>query len=365
MKRVLTILEYGGAAGQDIVRGSIFRDHFTKANISIRYMGRRPAGLRKIRASQSRLVQELTTTLEYRLALAVYEKLGMRLNDSRIIAASRNFDAIHLIKVSSLDFIKKLRSRTSARLVYDLGDALWLPYYRNQYPHIDDILSSVDAVTCDNRYGLEYAAGRNRETFLWPTISQVEFFDTYTRGDKPSLSSGQITLGWVGGYDTAYNLYLIWEVLEHIFKKYPHLHFRLLGVGKDYRVLPQFENVRVSVLPGYTRDTMIREVMNMDIGLFPMFDIENSTVRGILKALIYMSGGAVVVGSPRGEMTELIQDGQNGFLPDSPADWIRVLESLIEDGGLRQKVSAAALHLVRSNYTIAQSFDCLKKALDV
>jgi glycosyltransferase involved in cell wall biosynthesis len=365
MKHILTVLEYGGAAGQDIVRGSIFKPYFSEANIVADYAGRHPSGMRRLRSSSSALVQQFSRSFGYKIAMTLYERTGMFINDQNILNRAKEYDVIHLIKVSSLEFISKLRSSTSARLVYDLGDALWLPFYQNQYPNISSILSLVDAVTGDNLYALDYAKKFNQDVYLWPTIAQVEKFDLARGRPKPSLRSGIITIGWIGAQDTVYNLYKIWEALEKVFLKYDHIHLRLLGPGRDYFVLPQFENVRFSVLPGYTSDVMITEILGMDIGIFPMFDTINSAARGILKALVYMSGEAVVIGSPRGDMLQLIQDGENGCLAETDQEWIQKLEMLIENIELRNKLAQAGLETVRSNYTIRQSFDCLLKALKI
>ncbi len=41
--------------------------------------------------------------------------------------------------------------------------------------------------------------------------------------------------------------------------------------------------MRVTTLPFYSQEEMIREILRMDIGLFPLFDVEDSRARGILK----------------------------------------------------------------------------------
>ena len=56
-----------------------------------------------------------------------------------------------------------------------------------------------------------------------------------------------------------------------------------LGTGHDPARLPPFEAVRVTTLPFYSQEEMIREILRMDIGLFPLFDVEDSRARGILK----------------------------------------------------------------------------------
>ena len=92
-------------------------------------------------------------------------------------------------------------------------------------------------------------------------------------------------------------------------------------------------------------------------------EVETDSGRGYLKALVYMSGEAAVIASPRGQMGELIWDGENGFLAGSPDEWLAKLERLITDQALRQKLAVAGLTTARNEYSLEKSFDGLLQAL--
>ena len=108
---------------------------------------------------------------------------------------------------------------------------------------------------------------------------------------------------------------------------------------------------------------MVREVLGMDIGLFPLFDIEDSRVRGILKATVYMSGEAAVVATPVGQNATLINPRENGLLATSSDEWIASLSALIADPQLRRQLAANGLQTVRGAFTGRDCFDQLCRSL--
>ena len=362
-RKVLFVMQGGGGLSQDYVRGKIYQDLFASHDITATYIGHHfplPGWLAR---PSSRIGQQLMTSLEYRFLWKIVDAVGIRLNRQRIVRMARYYDAIVLVKVSSLSLVEQIRRHSGARLVYDLSDAVWLPFWGTEYADIRRILSTVDVVTWDYKYTLEFARQYNPNTHPWPAASQVELFDVVRGQPKPSLTNSRITLGWLGSHATAFSLYEIWEALEHIFETHPNLHLRLVGAGTDRLLWPHFERVSYSVLPFYSPQQMIDEVLKMDIGLFPLFDVQDSRVRGLLKALVYMSGEAAVIASPRGQIPELIQDGMNGMLANSTQEWVDKLERLITDHELRRRIAAAGLETARRDFSLEKSFEALLHAL--
>jgi glycosyltransferase involved in cell wall biosynthesis len=108
---------------------------------------------------------------------------------------------------------------------------------------------------------------------------------------------------------------------------------------------------------------MVKEVLAMDIGLFPLFNTEEALMRGALKATVYMSGGAVAVCRNLGESRELIEDGVNGVLAEGPEEWFAKLEHLVLDGDRRRAIAAAGLRTIRERFTREQCLESLLAAL--
>lgn len=286
-------------------------------------------------------------------------RLVARLNEFRILAAARRHDVVYLSKVDSYRLLRGLRRVARARLVLDFGDALWLPGRTGA--RLGEVLRLVDAVTTDNETTANFIRQFNPCCAVIPDCPQVEVFD----GRRGAVGKGgdRITIGWIGTPGTAYNLYVVWEALERLFTAHPKLHLRLVGAGFDRSRLPPFERVQFSEKPVYTQSEMVDEVLRMDVGLFPLQDVEASRVRGVLKATVYMAGEAVAVCSPVGQCKELIQDGVNGFLAGSTDEWVERLEVLVREPELRRKVARAGLETVRAGFLVDHSFAKLQAML--
>lgn len=363
-KRILIITEAGQSRPSGWVRALIYSDLFKKRNIHVDYTARQSPWLNGLLGRKGILYNRLLNAgignFIGRLGLVI-----SRVREYLIIQrAKNNYDVIYIQKAGSYKLVIKLRRIHKGLLVFDLNDGLWLPANANYAEgKIREILSLVDAVTCDNPYGLDFARSFNKKAFLVADPAQVELFDQFR--DRGLNINNPLVIGWIGGPSSLFNLFSIWEALEIVFSRHKNLILRLVGTGYDSLLLPRFEKVQFSCLPYYSQLDMVHEVLQMDIGLFPLFDVEDSLARGILKGAIYMSGEVAVIASPRGQVCAIIQDGVNGMLANSTEEWVTKLEQLITDSELRQRIAAAGLETVRRNFTIDKTFQELMKALEI
>jgi glycosyltransferase involved in cell wall biosynthesis len=355
------VTEAGDAWPSGRIRALSYRKYFAADGFDVQYRTRLNPALTKAILHPGRLSRRILDLGVGRL-LAAANRCWARLGEARIASRARSCDAVYLQKVLSPRLISRLRRSTRARLVFDLNDGLWLPWMgRFAGGNVGEMLKMVDAVTCDNPDGLEFARGYNTDGFVVPDPPQIELFDQWRPRVRGSDSC--VVLGWIGSASTAFNLFLIWEALERLFRRFENIQLRLIGAGYDWRLLPRFEKVKLTTVPFYSQEQMVREVLAMDIGLFPLFDVEDSLARGVLKATVYMAGEACVVASPVGQTRSLIRDGENGLLAESN-EWLQKLTALVEDTSLRSRLATAGLQTVRENFTTRQCYEKLKAALD-
>jgi glycosyltransferase involved in cell wall biosynthesis len=362
-KKVLVVLEAGNAYPSGYLRGLIYKDYFERTGFQVEYINRLDPKLIKLAHYPPRLLTPLFALGLRKVMTSIILALGV-VKERVIARKARNCDVVYMSKVTSLRLVNKLR-RTKAKLVLDFGDAVWLPGRAGE--KFNGVLRNVDAVTTDNEMTAQYARKVNPNCTVIPDSPQVEWFDRHRPVEtRPGATKKDSTviLGWVGSPGTAYNLFVVWEALERLFSKYPNLHLRLLGTGPNRDLLPPFERVTYSNRESYSQSDMIDEVLQMDIGLFPLQDVESSRVRGVLKATVYMAGKAVVVCSPVGQCVDLIQDGVNGMLAASPDEWEQKIEQLILNPDLRDKIAEAALETIRHDFTVAAAFNKLRAVLN-
>ena len=319
------------------IRGLIYEDLLTKNGWTVRYVDRRPE-----------------SDIEKDEAIKKREK--------EIVNMARGFDLVYLLKAPSLPLIKQIKKKTRAKTIFDLTDALWKPHFRSVgWSDLEGILEQVDAVFSENEYICAYGRKFNRNVFSIPACTQVELFDEARKKCKPR-NDGRIRIGWIGSPSTMSAIRNLQEPLERLFACHPNLELRVVGCGQEG--IPAFRNVRCTAIPSYNEEDMIREVLSMDVGIFPPpFDEEDYTIRGALKAMIYMSGGLPVVCFRAGDCEKIIQDGINGMLASNDEEWESKLHFLVNSKEVRQRMGESALDTIRQEHSIERVFAKLQEAL--
>src|SRR5215470_16988933 len=356
-RRLLVVLEAGDRWPSGVVRGTVYRELFAKHGFDAIFMTRQP--LEMMDWLDGPHSAPMRVLLHYRVRKKLLSR-ATAASEKEILKHAQNADIVYTSKILSYPLVQALCKQTNAHVVYDFGDALWLA--GNNSDEFNDVLRTVDAVTTDNEKTAQYVRTFNPHCTVIPDTPQIEQFDK-RRGELIPKPDDPIVLGWIGTPGTAYNLYLIWDVLEELFERHENLQLRIVGAGWDERLIPPFEKVRFTTLPTYNQNQMIEEIFRMHIGLFPLQNLEKSRVRGVLKALVYMSGEACVIGSPVGQSLEVIEDGTNGLLAGSSQEWISKIEMLIQNKDLRARLAKNGLETVRSKFSLEKSFVLLKEVL--
>jgi glycosyltransferase involved in cell wall biosynthesis len=170
--------------------------------------------------------------------------------------------------------------------------------------------------------------------------------DTDRYHPKTSYSGQEpLRIGWSGSLSTAKYLHLLDGVFVALAKEVP---FKLVVMGDASFTLP---GVDVEAM-AWREEIEIPTIRSFDIGVYPLPDEEWVLGKSGLKALQYMAAGVPTVATAIGTIFRIIEDRENGFLVSSPEQWRAVLQQLLKDPNLRERIGRNAVKTVRESYSI-------------
>lgn len=273
-------------------------------------------------------------------------KLLKKLDDYDIIIVVRE-----ALMTRSLFFEKQFR-KSRAVLVYDFDDSIWLSnvsaanrlFSRMKNPSkTSRIISMAHTVIAGNEYLAAYASRWNKAIINIPTTVDTADF---APGQKTMKDKGTIVIGWTGSVTTIPHFQFIEPVLLKLKMKYGK-RLSFIVIGKDSYTNPSLDIEGIAWSLAKEKE----ELSRFDIGIMPLPDDEWTRGKCGFKGLMCMSMGIPVVMSPVGVNKDIIQDGENGFLAVTEAEWIEKLSLLIDSEDLRREMGMRGRETVVRKYS--------------
>lgn len=154
-----------------------------------------------------------------------------------------------------------------------------------------------------------------------------------------------VTFGWIGSATNHYLLDIVTPVLSQVAKKHK---IRFVVITNDgYVPNADFEVVRVP----WSLETEIESLCGIDIGLMPLYDNPEERGKCGFKLIQYMGLGIVSIASAVSVNSEIVDDGENGFLVHRESDWLRVIEEVLARRAEFSGIGAAARAKIQSHYS--------------
>ncbi len=273
---------------------------------------------------------------------------------SKDVSRADEFDYIFIQREAFMTgsiFFEKRFAKTKAKLIFDFDDSIWLQdknEVNNKLAFLKNpaktskIISLCDTIVAGNNYLADYARQYNNNVVIIPTT-----IDTDTYKPKPKIDNAKIVIGWSGSFTTIKHFEGAIEALTKIKAKY--------GVRVSFKVIGD-ENYHHNILDingqEWQANTEVQDLQEFDIGIMPLPDIDWTRGKCGLKGLQYMGLAIPTIMSPVGVNTEIINDGENGFLAETPDEWVDKLSQLIESAELRRKLGAAGRETVVARYSV-------------
>ena len=250
-------------------------------------------------------------------------------------------------------WLERLLHRRGTPLIFDYDDALFLFKPSTHTPLADafkrphrivEIFRLVDCVLAGNDW-LRARAGEHCADAR--TFHVAEDLQRYPA--RPARrKDADVVLGWLGSPSTEKYLAAIREPLRQLCRERPGLRLRIVGGGR-------FADAEIPVEhASWSLDTEAAQLHGFDIGLMPLPLEEWSLGKSGGKARTYMAAGLPAVCTGIGYNSELIRDGETGFLVREAEQWRQVLLRLIDDQALRERVGAAARQDVEARFSLQQ-----------
>ncbi|MBD2715712.1 glycosyltransferase [Microvirga sp. STR05] len=239
------------------------------------------------------------------------------------------------------------------KIIYDFDDAIWMKDPAGEQTFISglkwqqkvgQICRWAYKVSCGNSYLRDYALQFNPNSLINPTTLDTEHLHNRIRDQ---YTPERPIIGWTGTHTTLRHLDLVWPVLERLEREGYDFEFRVISNQP-----PDYKGLKNLTYTPWRKDTEIADLSQFHLGLMPLVDDPWARGKCAFKALQYMSLGMPALVSPVGMNTEVVQEGINGFVCDTPEQWDAALRRLLASQDLRATQGAAARRTIVERYSV-------------
>ena len=247
-------------------------------------------------------------------------------------------------------FFEWLFRLLSRQMIYDIDDLVFLgkttqynqivQWLRGPEKYFYQMRVADHVITCTPYLDSFVRKHNQRTTDISSTINTKTY-----RPIENYANDHQLVLGWTGSHSTVPYL----RLLEHVLQGLREWHdFKLLVIGTaEFRI----DGIEVEAFP-FDRESEVRDLRRIDIGLYPLPDEEWVLGKSGCKALQYMAMGIPAIATAVGANFRVIENGISGFLVKSDDEWRLRLAELMGDPELRRRIGQAGRERVERYYSV-------------
>ena len=195
----------------------------------------------------------------------------------------------------------------------------------------------------------------NQNVCIIPTVVDTENVHTF---QKQRVKKNRKIVGWTGTFSNFNNFSLVLPAIKRIQNEF-NIQFFIIA-DKD----PKLIELEYHYIP-WNKKTEINDLRKLDIGIMPLLDGEVQRGKCGFKAIQYMAIGIPPVISPVGVNTEIVKDGENGFLAQSSDDWYIKIKILLENNEIYNSISLKARKTIEGEYSVNSSLPLFMKLFEL
>jgi glycosyltransferase involved in cell wall biosynthesis len=271
----------------------------------------------------------------------------------QVLFTAPKYDAVWVLREMAPfgpPVLEQLLVRRCKRVIFDIDDALHIedrksarviPRLLRDRGKFSRMAPLYDAVICGNDYLAEFYSGWCRTVHVVPTV-----VDAPRYSKVGTIPSEIVRIGWVGTPLNRHHLEVVRGALVQLAQE---RKFELVIVGLNEPLDWDVAGIRYLK---WELEEELNYFAQFDIGVMPLTDSAFARGKCAFKLIQYMAAGLPVVASPVGMNSSVVDNGRNGFLSSTEAEWESALRRLIDDPALRKQMGENGRNLVRSSYSV-------------
>lgn len=265
----------------------------------------------------------------------------------------KDFDLVYLFREAALlgpAVFERWIGMSKTPYIFDFDDAVFVGYKSPANGYLSylkfpgktrAICRGAAHVMAGNQYLADYALKVNSNVTIVPTTIDTEsYLPDYSHQKYPQV----VTLLWSGSFSTVQHLDTLRGALQKLAKE---AKFRLRVIGTPEYTLNGVETEPIQ----WRAISEIDDLRAGQIGLMPLPDESWSKGKCGLKALQYMALGIPTICSPVGVNSQIIRDGENGFLASTEDEWVTKLKVMIDSADVRLRIGKEGRKTVENEYS--------------
>jgi glycosyltransferase involved in cell wall biosynthesis len=189
---------------------------------------------------------------------------------------------------------------------------------------------------------VELAQRQNANAIYLPLCADP---DAYSMQPRHRAAGEPLRLLWLGARSTFKYLAQVRPQLEAVGQACPNVELVVVGHFDLALESMPVENRRWSL------DEDRAQLARCHVGLVPLANDRWTRAKAALKPLQYLASGLPFIGSPVGINRRLTDEGRNGLLADTSAEWIAAVRRLQASEELRYRMGSHGVEYIRRHHS--------------